>query len=148
MNFGALDTPIVQVPLFESVMPVSVFLALVFGCVGAVLMGIGLSRRRASRDWQQAQGRIIASAWGLNAPSRYPRFEWRDEHGHLHTHESSMSNWRHYRKGDVVPVRYDPAFPKHAVIDTPVQRGASFFWLGVLLCGISSIFLVVELLLE
>ncbi|NQD81528.1 DUF3592 domain-containing protein [Pseudomonas seleniipraecipitans] len=129
-------------------MPVSVFLALVFGCVGAVLMGIGLSRRRASRDWQQAQGRIIASDWGLNTSSRYPRFEWRDEDGNLHMHESSMSSWRHYRKGDPVPVRYDPTFPKRAVIDTPVQRGASFFWLGVLLCSVSGSFLLVELLLE
>lgn len=129
-------------------MPVSVFLALVFGSVGAVLMGIGLSRRRASRYWQQAQGRIIASDWGLNTSSRYPRFEWRDEDGNLHTHESSMSSWRHYRKGDPVPVRYDPAFPKHAVIDTPVQRGASFFWLGVLLCSICATFLIVELALQ
>lgn len=129
-------------------MPVSVFLALVFGCVGAVLVGIGLSRRRASQDWLQAQGRIIASDWGLNISSRYPRFEWRDEHGNLHMHESSMSSWRHYRKGDAVPVRYDPAFPKRAVIDTPVQRGASFFWLGVLLLSIASLFLIVELVFQ
>ncbi|SDJ01770.1 Protein of unknown function [Pseudomonas flavescens] len=129
-------------------MPVSVFLAMVFGCVGAVLIGIGLSRRLASRDWRQAQGRIIASEHGLNTSSRYPRFEWRDEHGDLHVHQSSMSSWRHYRKGDAVAVRYDPTFPKRAVIDTAVQRGASFFWLGVLLCGVSSLFLVVELLLE
>ncbi|WP_070887656.1 DUF3592 domain-containing protein [Pseudomonas sp. D1-3] len=129
-------------------MPVPLFLALVFGCVGAVLMGIGLSRRRVSRNWLCAQGRIIASDWGLSTPSRYPRFEWRDAEGNLHMHESSMSSWRHYRKGDPVPVRYDPAFPKRAVIDTPVQRGASFFWLGVLLCGIAGLFLLVELLLN
>lgn len=129
-------------------MPVSVFLALVFGCVGAVLMGIGLSRRRASRDWQRAQGRIIASELGLSTSSRYPRFEWRDEDGNLHMHESSMSSWRHYRKGDAVPVRYDPSFPKRAVIDTPVQRGASFVWLGAVLCSVSGVFLIVELLLE
>ena len=129
-------------------MPVSVFLALVFGCVGAVLMGIGLSRRRVSRNWLCAQGHIIASDWGLSTPSRYPRFEWRDAEGNLHMHESSMSSWRHYRKGDAVPVRYDPTFPKRAVIDTPVQRGASFFWLGVLLCGIAGLFLLAELLLN
>ncbi|OLU27759.1 hypothetical protein BVH03_13625 [Pseudomonas sp. PA15(2017)] len=129
-------------------MPVAVFLALVFGCVGAVLMGIGLSRRHVSRDWLCAKGRIIASDRGLSTPSRYPRFEWRDEHGNRHMHESSMSSWRHYRKGDLVAVRYDPAFPKRAVIDTPVQRGASFFWLGGLLCGIAGLFLSVELLLN
>ncbi|TBU84816.1 hypothetical protein DNK44_24715 [Pseudomonas dryadis] len=129
-------------------MPASLFFALAFGCIGAVLMGLGLARRRASRHWTRAQGRIIGSQWGAATPSRYPRFEWRDEQGNLHVHESSMSSWRHYRKGDVVAVRYNPAYPKHAVIDTPVQRGASFFWLGVLLSVIAGLFLLVELLME
>ena len=129
-------------------MPIPLLLALLFGCVGAVLVGIGLARRRGSRRWRRARGRIIASADGRNVPSQYPRFEWRDSEGQRHVHESSMGSWRHYRKGDAIEVLYDPAFPRRAVIDTAVQRGASLFWLGVLLCAIASLFLMTELLLE
>lgn len=106
------------------------WLSVIFVPVGAVMLLIAgwmLSRDPLSSGaGAEATGTVVdleRSASGNGKASYYPVVTYRDAEGAAHRFTGSIgSNPPGYRRGEEVAVRYDPAAPEEAVIDSLSAR--------------------------
>lgn len=125
------------------------WLSVIFVPVGAVMLLI--AGWMVSRDplfsgaGAEAEGAVVdleRSASGNGKASYYPVVAFRDAAGREHRFTGTIgSNPPSYQRGETVAVRYDPAAPEEAVIDSWSARlmgpgltagmGALLVWLGL-----------------
>ncbi len=118
--------------------------------IGLVFLAIGLVRTRTTKDWTRTTGVVVDRRTGradTGSAALYPTFQWQDQHGEVHQHTSGIRQSLAPRPGRAVPVRYDPQDPSRAVIDTVVQGGRLFTWIGagLLVLGVLVLVLVLSL---
>lgn len=114
--------------------------------LGVVFLTIGLVRTRTTRGWTRTTGVVVDRRTGradTGTTGLYPTFQWRDQHGEVHQHTSAIRQSFAPQPGRAVPVLYDPRRPSRAVIDTVVQGGRLFTWIGA---GLLVLGLVVSVL--
>jgi hypothetical protein len=142
---------------------IAVIMGLIFGAVGAVLVGIGwLVKRRAdlSQAWPMVLGRVVAAGVRLSTDSDggasyYPEIQYAyDVGGQTYQNNRLMfggavgggraAAQRHvdrYPAGAVVQVYYNPASPHDSTLERRSGQTKFFYGLGglfvVLGCGIA-----------
>lgn len=92
-------------------------------------------RSATAKNWVSTQGIVVNRKTGqpYGMTSIYPTFQWRDEQGRVHQHTSSMKQSLGPAPGKIVPVRYDPANPSRAIIDTFAQSGRIFYPIALII---------------
>ncbi|MCR4513535.1 DUF3592 domain-containing protein [Aeromicrobium sp. 50.2.37] len=113
--------------------------------LGVVFLTIGLVRQRMTRGWIRTTGVVVDRRSGRadrGMTSIYPTFQWQDEHGQVHQHTSSVKQSLGPSPGTAVPVRYDPQRPSRGTIDTFVQGGRIFVYIGAGLLVVALVALV------
>ncbi len=75
-------------------------------------------------------------------PHYYPTFMWQDQTGRWHRRTSNVGASLQPSPGKPVPVKYDPANPDRAVMDTFSQSGAVFKVIGLVVCGLGTLMTV------
>ncbi len=94
--------------------------------LAGVLAGVAWVRDRSTRSWTRTTGVVVHRGTGRTdrgGPALYPTFRWEDAAGTVHERTSSMRQSLGPAPGTRVPVRYDPARPHRAIIDTAAQSG-------------------------
>ena len=101
--------------------------------LGLIFILIGRIRHGMTRDWVETQGQVISKHGDpLNGmTARYPTFRWQDSSGTEHRHTSMMGASLGPRPGTLVQVKYDPDNPSRAMINTAVQNGRLFGFIGI-----------------
>lgn len=95
---------------------------------GAVFFAIGWIRGRTTHGWVRTTGIVVNRSGGTSGlPAYYPTFQWTDQHGQVHQHTSGLGASLQPRPGRTVPVKYDPAAPDRAIMDTFSQSGRVFY---------------------
>lgn len=101
--------------------------------LGLVFLTIGLVRTRTVRGWTRTTGVVVDRRTGRadrGATALYPTFQWQDQHGRVHQHTSAVRQSLGPSPGTAVPVLYDPDDPARGLIDSFVQSGRIFLWIG------------------
>lgn len=104
--------------------------------LGLVFMAIGVLRRRMMRGWVRTTGVVVDKRTGRadgGMPSLYPTFQWQDQDGQVHQRTSMVRQSLGPAPGKQVPIRYDPAEPSRAAVDSFVQNGTIFTVIGSVL---------------
>lgn len=113
--------------------------------LGVVFLTIGLVRQRMTRGWTRTTGVVVDRRTGRadrGTTSIYPTFQWQDERGEVHQHTSSVKQSLGPSPGTAVPVLYDPQRPSRGTIDTFVQGGRIFVYIGAGLLVVALVALV------
>lgn len=104
--------------------------------LAAVFFLIAHVRTRMTREWVRTTGVVVDQRSGRadrGMTAIYPTFQWRDQHGDVHQHTSSVRQSLGPSPGTQVPVRYDPQRPQRAMIDSTVQSGRIFYGIAAVL---------------
>lgn len=121
--------------------------------LGLIFFTFGYLRGRMTRSWTQTTGIVVDRRDGRTSgiPALYPTFRWRDQNGQDHQRTSWVRASLGPRPGKQVPVKFDPANPDRAVIDSTVQSGRIFIGIGIgiaavgLIIGVYAIFFIVAM---
>jgi hypothetical protein len=102
----------------------------------AIASVMGLLEKRARSSWRRTQGRVIdqvrrKSPWGRTQYSHVIAFT--TDSGELVDLDPVVTRFQYYTLGQSVPVLFDPADARHAVVDqSPFRWSARISWLIVL----------------
>lgn len=113
--------------------------------LGTVFLTIGIVRTRMMRGWTRTTGVVVDRRTGRadrGTISIYPTFQWQDQNGQVHQHTSSVKQSLGPSPGTAVPVLYDPEHPSRGSIDSFVQGGRIFVFIGAGLLVVSLVALV------
>lgn len=123
-----------------------VFAVILLGvnALGGVFLGIWYFRAQMMRDWVSTIGVVTDRHGNVGGglPHYYPTFMWQDQTGRWHRRTSNVGASLQPSPGKPVPVKYDPANPDRAVMDTFSQSGAVFKVIGLVICGLGSLMTV------
>lgn len=108
--------------------------------LGLVFVAIGMLRARMMRGWVRTTGVVVNKRTGRadgGMASLYPTFQWQDQDGQVHQRTSTVRQSLGPAPGKQVPIRYDPAEPSRAAVDSFVQNGTIFTVIGIALVVIA-----------
>lgn len=103
-----------------------------FFVAAIVFFAIAYFRTNSMKNWTRTTGLVVNRKTGgvTGIPALYPTFRWYDSEGTVHQHTSSMKQSLAPAPGRPVPVRYNPQNPGQAIMDTFVQSGRAFWFIG------------------
>jgi len=107
--------------------------------IGGIFLTLGWARGRMTRGWVATEGMVVNRDGSADhgMPAYYPTFAWRDQQGVEHRRTSNVGASLQPSPGTRVRVRYDPASPDRAVMDTFSQSGRVFLLVGWIIVGLT-----------
>lgn len=121
---------------------------LVLLVLGMVFGAIGVWRSRRTKGWVVVPGVLTDRDGGIDGSlQRFPTFRWQGPDGRWHQATSSVRGGI-YRSGTPTTVRVNPADPRQAQLEGPIQGGLLFVIVGAVLGAGGMLLLVAALVLR